>query len=220
MTIPDLPSDGANPWGTSLRLWGNAMKAALSGKANASHTHTIGHVNQLASELSSKALAEHLHSISDVSGLQAALDARAALPNPSGNNNRWLGITSNKWAIKDLPDDPRAVSVALKGGVTGALRYIKDGNIIILFGYISNVPANSDLVIATMTHKPMSLTALGTTHTPTHVSYTVRNAAGNGTITIPVPIGANARINASGEIGVRTPVALTTMHITAAYAIA
>ena len=219
MTIPDLPSDGANPWGTSLRLWGNAMKAALSGKANASHTHTIGHVNQLASELSSKALAEHLHSISDVSGLQVALDARAALPNPSGNNDMWLGISSNSWTIKDLPKST-STSLALRGGVGGSLRYIKIDNLVVVYGYITNVPPNYEFTVAIVPHKPLSHLALSTATSPTHVSYSVRNSSGTGSFSFLVPVGATARIWDNGNIDVRTSVALDSMYLSAAYAIA
>lgn len=65
-----------------------ALSSGLSGKADASHTHTIANVTGLQSALDAKAASSHTHAISNVTGLQSALDAK-------GTSNLTLGTTSS-----------------------------------------------------------------------------------------------------------------------------
>lgn len=63
------------------------LDAALAGKADASHTHTIANVTGLQGALDGKAPATHGHGIIDVTGLQAALDGKAASAHSHGLND-------------------------------------------------------------------------------------------------------------------------------------
>lgn len=219
MTIPNLPSDGANPWGTSMRQWANAMKTALAGKSEVSHTHTIGHVNLLESRLAALSAIDHKHPIGDITGLSAELLNKATLPNPLNNNDTWLGVTANNWALKELPT-AKSTALTLRGGVGGSLRYIKVDNIVVVYGCVTTVAPNYEFTIAIVPHKPLVHSAMAVATVPSHVAYTVRNSAGNGSVSLPVPIGASVRIWDNGNIDVRTNTALTSLYISGAYAIA
>lgn len=53
-----------------------AASAALSGKANAVHSHVIGDVTGLQAALDGKAASSHTHTIANVTGLQTSLDGK------------------------------------------------------------------------------------------------------------------------------------------------
>ncbi|MBK3757040.1 phage tail fiber domain-containing protein [Stutzerimonas frequens] len=70
----DNTSDLDKPISTATQ---QALDALQSGKANATHSHSITQVSGLQSALDSKAASVHSHAISDVTGLQTALDGKA-----------------------------------------------------------------------------------------------------------------------------------------------
>ena len=53
-TLPPLPFDGENPWGTKFRIWSNALREWIATKADAEHTHTVGSIPNLESLLNGK----------------------------------------------------------------------------------------------------------------------------------------------------------------------
>lgn len=59
------------------------LDAGLAGKANSSHTHSIGQVSGLQTALDDKSNIGHVHETGDVAGLQAALNGKAPLASPS-----------------------------------------------------------------------------------------------------------------------------------------
>lgn len=67
----DNTSDAAKPVST-------AVAAALAGKADTGHAHTIANVSGLQAVLDDKAQLGHTHTIANVTDLQAALDGKAA----------------------------------------------------------------------------------------------------------------------------------------------
>ncbi len=60
-----------------------AQKTAWTGKAEASHTHTIANITSLQSSLDAKAASSHTHTIANITSLQSTLDAKAV----SGHNH-------------------------------------------------------------------------------------------------------------------------------------
>ena len=56
----------------------DAVRQTVEGKADKSHTHTIGQVTDLENTLLGKAPAGHTHSLAQVNGLTAALDGKSS----------------------------------------------------------------------------------------------------------------------------------------------
>lgn len=76
------------------------VDAALSGKANVSHSHAISDVTNLQTTLDGKAASTHTHTIAQITSLQATLDAKAAASHDHGSfyvRNGWNGNAIYIW---------------------------------------------------------------------------------------------------------------------------
>ncbi len=81
--VTDAPLDGkyyvrrSGMWTENNVAAVAGLTAALAGKADTAHTHTIANVTGLQTALDGKAPTSHTHTIANVTGLQSALDGKA-----------------------------------------------------------------------------------------------------------------------------------------------
>lgn len=106
---------------------------AVNGKAEASHTHTIGDVTGLQTAIDGKAASSHTHAISEVTGLQTALDGKAATSHThtlsqitdagAGANLDRLQVTvgSGQTTSSTTPVDITGCSLVLPANKTGSV---------------------------------------------------------------------------------------------------
>jgi tail-like repeat protein len=94
-----------------------ALTTGLAGKADSSHTHTIGNVTGLQAALDGKAGSTHSHAVADVTGLQATLDGKA----PASHTHAIGDTTGLQTALDGKAGTTHSHAVADVTGLQAAL---------------------------------------------------------------------------------------------------
>lgn len=103
-----------------LKPVSTATQAALDGKSDTGHTHTIANVTGLQGALDGKSPTGHTHAVGDTTGLQAALDAKAAKVGAED-----IEITdATKGLILESPDGTRYRVTVADGGALSAVAVV------------------------------------------------------------------------------------------------
>ncbi len=91
-----------------------AQKTAWTGKAEASHTHTIANITSLQSSLDAKAASSHTHTIANITSLQSTLDGKAA---SSHTHSEYAASTHNHDSAY-APKSPAWYTITYAASVT------------------------------------------------------------------------------------------------------